>query len=191
MKLLVTLALALAPAYCAAASSVSLDLDPAKTEINFTLHDPLHTVHGTFKLKRGAISFDPDSGKASGEIVIDVASGESGSGARDKRMHKDVLESQKYPEAVFTPDRVDGKLPADGQGQIDVHGVFKIHGADHDLTLHLQVERAGVQYAVSTHFQIPYVQWGMKDPSNFLLKVDKTVEMEIKTSTARVTINSA
>ncbi len=191
MRLVLALAFAIAPAYCGAASSISLELDPAKTEITFTLHDPLHTVHGMFKLKRGAINFDPDSGKASGEIVIDVASGESGSGARDKRMHKDVLESQKYPEAVFTPDRVNGKLPAEGQGQIDMHGVFKIHGADHELTLHFQVEHAGAQYAATTHFQIPFVQWGMKDPSNFLLKVDKTVDMEIKATTARVMINAA
>jgi len=153
---------------------VFLELDPSKTEVQFTLHDVLHTVHGTFKLKKGSIHWDPDSGKASGEIIVDVTSGASGSDARDHRMHKEILESQRYPEATFTPDRVDGKF--------DVHGVFKIHGGDHELTLHFQVDRTGDQYTASTHFTIPYVQWGMKDPSNFLLKVDKTVEMDIKTT---------
>jgi polyisoprenoid-binding protein YceI len=157
-----------------AASPQSLDLDPSKTEIQFTLHDVLHTVHGTFKIKRGSIYFAPDSGKASGEIVVDVTSGASGSNARDQRMHKEILESQRYPEATFTPDHIDGKQ--------NVHGVFRIHGADHELTLHFQVERTGDQYTASTHFIIPYVQWGMKDPSNFVLKVDKTVEMDIKTT---------
>jgi polyisoprenoid-binding protein YceI len=155
-----------------AAGSMSLDLDPAKTDVQFTLHDVLHTVHGTFKLKKGSVHWDPDSGKASGEIIVDVTSGASGSDARDRRMHKEILESQRYPEATFTPDRVDGET--------DVHGVFKIHGADHELTLHFQVERAGDRYTASTHFVIPYVQWGMKDPSNFLLGVEKTVEMDIK-----------
>ena len=169
---------------------MSLDLDPAKTEVQFTLHDVLHTVHGTFKLKKGRISFDPDSGKASGEIVVDVTSGASGSDARDGRMHKEILESQRYPEATFTPDHVTGKLAAEGQSQIDVHGAFKIHGADHELTLHIQVERVGAQYIASTHFVIPYVQWGMKNPSNFLLKVDKTVDMDIKTTTAMVLYES-
>ena len=165
-----------------AATSASVDLDPAKTDVQFTLHDVLHTVHGTFKLKKGSIQFDPASGKASGEIVVDVTSGASASGARDSRMHKQILESQRFPEATFTPDHVDGKLPADGASQIDVHGVFKIHGADHELTLHFQVTRAGDQYVASTHFVIPYVQWGMKNPSNFLLKVEKTVDMDIKTT---------
>jgi len=165
-----------------AASSMSLDLDPAKTEVQFTLHDVLHTVHGTFKLKKGAIHWDPDSGKASGEIIVDVTSGASGSDARDGRMHKEILESQRYPEATFIPDRVDGKLAPLGPSQMDVHGVFKIHGVDHELTLRFKVDRAGDQYNASTHFVIPYVQWGMKNPSNFLLKVDKTVDVDIKTT---------
>lgn len=176
MKLLSILVVALVP-ICSAA-----DLDPAKTEIQFTLHDVLHTVHGTFQLERGSIHVDPDSGNASGEIIVDVASGASGSDARDRRMHKDILESRRYPEATFMPDRVAGKLAPEGQSQIDVHGIFKIHGADHELTLHFQVERTGGQLIASTHFSIPYVEWGMKDPSNFLLKVDKTVDIDIKTT---------
>jgi len=161
---------------------LSLDLDPAKTDIQFTLHDVLHTVHGTFRLKRGSVHYDPDSGKVSGAIVVDVSSGASGNITRDRRMQKEVLESERYPEAIFTPDRVDGKLAPEGPSQIAVHGVFNIHGADHELVLHFQVERAAGRYIASTHFTIPYVQWGMKDPSNFLLKVDKTVDMEIKTT---------
>jgi polyisoprenoid-binding protein YceI len=161
---------------------LSLDLDPAKTTIQFTLHDVLHTVHGTFKLKRGSIHFDPDSGKASGEIIVDVTSGASGSEARDHRMHKEILESQRFPEATFTPDRVDGKLNTQEPSQIDVHGVFKIHGASHELTLHFQLERTGNQVVASAHFAIPYVEWGMKNPSNFVLKVDKTVDLDIQTT---------
>ena len=36
-----------------AAAENSIELDPARTSIAFTLGDVLHTVHGTFKLKRG------------------------------------------------------------------------------------------------------------------------------------------
>ena len=165
----------------------SFQLDPTKTEVNFTLHDPLHTVHGSFKLKRGAIQFDQATGKASGEIVIDVASGASGNGSRDKRMQKEVLESQKYPEAIFIPDSIQGRLETEGESQLSLHGVFKIHGADHEMTLQLLIDAlGGGRYNATTHFSIPYVEWGMKDPSNFLLKVDKKVELEVKAAaTAR------
>jgi len=166
----------------AAFSETDLDLDPAKTEIAFTLHDPLHTVHGTFKLKRGTLHLDPEHGKASGEIVVDAASGQSGSSARDGRMHKEILESKKYPDATFAADSMQGKLEPSGASQIDVHGAFTIHGAAHELTLHFQVTANSGQYSGTTHFDIPYVAWGMKDPSNFLLKVEKKVEMDVKTA---------
>src|ERR1700730_14453614 len=129
--------------------------------MRFTLHDVLHTVHGTFKLKQGTIRLDPETGQASGEIVIDMTSAMSGNGSRDRRMHKEILESQRYPEAVFMPDRVEGHVAPEGESQIDVHGMFRIHGADHELTLHSQVQASGGQYTASTHFIIPYVKWGM------------------------------
>lgn len=160
------------------------DLDPAKTEIAFSVRSTLHTVHGTFKLKRGNIRFDPENGQATGEIVIDVTSGQSGGFPRDKRMHKEILESHKYPEAVFTPDHVEGHLPSQGSSEMDMHGKFRIHGGEHEMTLHFQVQANGNQYTASTHFAIPYTEWGMKNPSNFLLKVDNKVEMEVKTVVA-------
>jgi len=176
MKLLCSLVLALAPFCC---SGASFNLDPAKTEVHFTLHDVLHTVHGTFQLKRGGIEWDPGTGKASGEVVVDVTSGASGSNARDHRMHKEILESRKYPEAVFAPDHVEGQIAEQGESQVDVHGMFRIHGAEHELVMHFVVEAASGQYSATAHFTIPYVKWGMKNPSNFLLKVDDHVEMDI------------
>jgi polyisoprenoid-binding protein YceI len=172
--------------FCTAGVALADDtflLDPARSEIHFTLHDPLHTVHGSFKLKRGEIRWDRETGKASGEIVIDVTSGASGNGSRDRRMHQEILESRKYPEAVFVPDSVKGRLETEGESQLDVHGAFTIHGAGHEMTLQFLVDAiGGGRYTATGHFSIPYVEWGMKDPSNFLLKVDKKVDMEVKAS---------
>lgn len=177
---------AAAPAAPGVASRSIYGLDPSKTEIHFTLHDPLHTVHGEFHLKAGRLILDAESGQASGEMVIDMTSGASGSGARDHRMHKEIIESGRYPEAVFTPDHVDGHIAPQGDSQIDVQGIFRIHGADHDLTLHFTVQASDGQFTASTHFIIPYVKWGMKNPSNFLLHVDDKVEIDVKVVTAQV-----
>ena len=49
--------------------------------ISFFLESSAHSVHGTFRVKRGNISFDSATGKAGGEIVVDAASGESGPAA--------------------------------------------------------------------------------------------------------------
>jgi polyisoprenoid-binding protein YceI len=162
------------------AQESAIDLDAAKTEVAFTLGDVLHTVHGKFKLKRGSLHFDPTTGKISGQVVVDATSGESGSDARDSRMHKNILESAKYPEISFAPDRVDGKVAVQGASQVQVHGTFRIHGADHEITVPADVQMGSSDFSATLHFLVPYVQWGMKNPSTFILKVNDKVEIDIK-----------
>ena len=95
-------------------------------------------------------------------------------------MHKNILESDRYPEIVFTPDVVNGKISAEGTAQIQVHGVFRIHGADHEMTLPFDVQTEAGQVTALTRFSVPYVKWGMKNPSMFLLKVNETVDISIR-----------
>ena len=119
---------------------ISLNVVPAKTSVNFTLGDVLHTVHGSFNVKSGNVHFDPASNKISGEILVDAASGHSGSDGRDKKMHSEVLESARYPEIAFRPDRVEGRVADLGASTILVHGMFRIHGAEHEMTIPVQVK---------------------------------------------------
>lgn len=161
------------------AQETVLELDSARTKVEFTLGDILHTVHGSFQLKRGIIHFDPAGGKAGGELVVDARSGASGSGARDRRMHKNILESERYPEIIFTPDHVQGALSPHGASAVQVHGMFRIHGAEHELTLNVEAAMEHDQLTATTQFTVPYVQWGMKNPSTFLLRVSDKVQIEI------------
>jgi polyisoprenoid-binding protein YceI len=159
----------------------SLQVDPAVTKVEFTLPSLLHTVHGSFALKRGTLQFDSSTGKASGELVVDAGSGDSGGAARDRRMHKDILQSDKFPEIVFRPDRVDGRVLPQGASQVQLHGIFSIHGADHEIMMPLEVQASEGQYTVAGHFSVPYVKWGMKNPSTLMLRVNDTVEIRIET----------
>jgi polyisoprenoid-binding protein YceI len=161
------------------AQETVLTLDPTQTMVEFTLGDVLHTVHGSFKLSRGTIYYNPSTGKASGSVVVDARSGNSGSGARDRKMHKNILESDKYPEIVFTPDRVEGKLDQRHASQVQVHGLFTIHGTPHEVTLPVQVQMDGEKLTAATKLPVPYVEWGMKNPSTFMLRVNDTVTIEI------------
>jgi polyisoprenoid-binding protein YceI len=163
------------------AQETALRVDPAQTRVEFTLPNLLHTAHGTFQLKRGDLRFDPAGGKVSGELVVDATSGESGSGGRDKRMHNTILQSATYPEIVFRPDRVAGKVALQGKSEVSLHGMFSIHGATHEVTLPLQVEAAGGQYTATGTFKVPYVKWGMKNPSTLMLRVSDTVEITVHT----------
>jgi polyisoprenoid-binding protein YceI len=159
---------------------IDLNFAPAKTNIDFTLGDVLHTVHGSFNLMRGMVHFDPATNTIRGEILVDAASGHSGSDGRDKRMQNDVLESSHYPDISFRPDHVEGQVADMGTSTIQVHGIFSIHGAAHEITIPVQVEMAPGQWTATSHFAVPYVAWGMKNPSTFVLRVSQSVDIEIR-----------
>jgi polyisoprenoid-binding protein YceI len=163
----------------AQAAPVDFKLEPATTAIHWTLNTTMHTVHGTFKLQNGAVHIDPATGEASGLIVIDAVSGESGDGARDKRMDNVVLETAKYPTITFRPTHVNGKADLSTPGPITIDGVMNIHGKDHPMQLVARLQPKDTTVASKIHFEVPYVAWGMKDPSVMMFRCDKKVAIDI------------
>jgi polyisoprenoid-binding protein YceI len=180
LKIVIALTLAaLLPRSAFAAQSIQVMLDPAQSTIGWTLGATMHTVHGTFKLKSGQISFDSVTGSANGELVVDASTGESGNHSRDDKMHKDVLETKRYPEITFIPKKVTGTVPTQGAATIQVQGTLHIHGGNHDLTLSIPVDVTATEAKATTSFTIPYEAWGMKNPSNLFLHVDSKVQIDI------------
>jgi polyisoprenoid-binding protein YceI len=125
------------------------------------------------------MTYDPVTGAAQGQILVDVTTGQSGNKTRDGKMQQEVLESQKYPEAFFHPVKVSGALKPGTAQTVTVDGTFTIHGKDHPLTLQLQVQLNGQEATAVTQFVIPYVAWGMKDESTMFLKVEKQVAIDV------------
>jgi polyisoprenoid-binding protein YceI len=168
---------------CGAASgelrSGTLELDPSKTVIEFSLPGRLHTTHGTFKLERGTIIGDPATGKAGGSIVIDAKSGYTGISSRDNDMRESVLEAQRYPEITFDPQRFTLQLKGRGQFQGTMQGVLTLHGGRHDIAFTAQGQLVGDNLTATAHFSVPYVAWGLKDPSILFLTVAKQVDIDI------------
>jgi len=161
------------------AQEMTLELDPAKTRIEFTLAATLHTVHGTFALKTGTVHFNPPTGAASGLIVVDATSGNTGNSSRDHKMHKEILESQSYPEITFTPGKLSGKFDLQAGSSVHVDGILKLHGAEHPMALTLPVQAKGDTLTAETHLVIPYIAWGLKNPSTVFLHVSDKVDVNI------------
>jgi len=172
-----------ASAHQAAAESRSgtLELDPSKTLIEFRLPGSIHTTHGIFKLDHGTIKADLATGEASGSIVVDARSGDSGIGARDGRMKNSVLEVQKYPKITFDPHHAAGQLGKDGQFKRRLQGVLTLHGAGHQIVMDVQGRLIGDSLVAKSHFSVPYVEWGLQDPSVLFFTVAKQVDIDIAT----------
>jgi polyisoprenoid-binding protein YceI len=111
---------------------------------------------------------------------VDATSGQSGDAARDKRMQNEVLESNRYPAIFYHPTEIKGPFKAgEGTQELTGEGTFNIHGADHPLQLPLKVQISADTVTATTRFTVPYVEWGMKNPSRLLLRVGKQVEIEV------------
>jgi polyisoprenoid-binding protein YceI len=180
MRIIGFAALLVVAACPARTEQVALQVDPARTRVAWTLGASLHTVHGSFRLKHGEVTFDPESGKVSGALVVDAASGESGNSGRDSKMHQSVLESARFPEITFRPERLEGKVNLAGESDAVLHGGIEIHRSVHPLSVNVHSRFEQGQVDATIRFTVPYVQWGMKNPSTFLLKVNQTVDIEIK-----------
>jgi len=177
-------------AYIAQAQQKIFTLDPAQTKVNFTVDSTLHTVHGDFRLKRGSIQFDNSTGAATGELVVDSASGESGNNGRDKKMHKEILESPKYSDIVFTPQHVKGTVADEGKSTIEVEGTLTMHGKSKPVTMPLEVQLQNGTGSADGTFSVKYQEWGMKNPSTFVLRVNDSVHIHVH-AIGRITTNAA
>src|SRR5262249_15680 len=126
--------------------------------------------------------FDPDTGATTGEVTVYITSGDTGNSSRDERMHKEILESVKYPDSVFRPKQIEGKVARTGPSDVRIRGTLTLHGTDHEVVAQVHADLSGGHWKGTAVFDVPYIQWGMKDPSNWVLKVKPVVKVEMDMS---------
>lgn len=163
----------------APAQQQNFTVDPKASQVAFSLNGNGHRVIGTFQVASGTVEFDRTTRSITGLIVVAAASGSSGDASRDTKMNNQVLDVKRYTEITFLPQRYDGQIAPIGDSSIQVSGTFTLHGTPHDLSVPMQIHIYGAALTASAHFAVPYVRWGLKDPSVFVLKVAKDVVIDL------------
>src|SRR5439155_169654 len=64
--------------------------------------------------------------------------------------------------------------------QSKVHGLFVLRGSEHELTVPVQAEIAADHWTGRAKFSVPFIDWGLKNPGNFFLRVNHAVEIELE-----------
>jgi hypothetical protein len=154
-------------------------LDPQRTVLSFVLGATGHDVHGLLHATGGELRFDTGKGTASGDLMLDARRTETGNVKRDKTMHKKVLESETHPMIVFHAERVEGELATSGKSELDLIGTVELLGAAHELTLHVAASIENGEVSATVTCDVPFVDWGLHDPSAFVLRVAKVVQVSI------------
>jgi polyisoprenoid-binding protein YceI len=172
-----TLTVILAPAALAQPQTFVINSDAS--EVKITLKTTHEIVNGTFHVKYGSIEFDRSAPKMSGAVVVLAASGKTGNSSRDKKMNKDVLEVEQHATISFEPKTYTGVIAASGDSTIQVTGVFTLLGTPHEITIPVSVHLDGARTTAMAHFMVPYVQWGLKNPSFLFWKADDDVAIDL------------
>jgi len=154
-------------------------VDPDATRVTFTLDATAHVVHGTLGTLGGEVRLDPATGLTTGEIRIDARSAETGNDRRDRKMHAEVLESGTFPLILLRPRTIVGRIGDGSESDVTIRGELVVHGAPHDVELPASIRVSNGRFTAKLSFTVPFVEWGMKDPSFFLLRVAKEVQVDV------------
>jgi polyisoprenoid-binding protein YceI len=176
---LISLTLPLLLASSMLAQQQTFHVDGNASEVSFLLQGSDHSTRGIFHVQSGAIDFDRSTLKISGSVVVAVDTGRTGNATRDKKMTIEVLDVVRFPEISFTPQSYQGTISPKGDSTLQVSGTFLLHGTPHPLTIPMQLHIDGANCTAKTHFIVPYVKWGLKDPSVFILRVAKEVQVDL------------
>jgi polyisoprenoid-binding protein YceI len=168
-----------APAFAHAQST--FEVVPSKSSVTFTISTTFNEIEGKAKTFKGSLNI-PDAAKdlatgTTATIIVDAKSMETGNKGRDKDMHKDVIESEKYSEIKIAIKKITAdsalytfKVSAD----ITMHGITKtvdfktsalsFAGADGKLAL-----------SISGKVKINISDWGMTPPNIVVNKVSPEI----------------
>jgi len=179
MKSLVAFALVgvLAPAMLA--QHQTFVVNPDASEVKITLVTTHEVVNGTFHVQSGSIEFNRSTPKMSGSVVVFAGSGKTGNDSRDKKMDKDILEVDQHATVSFEAKTYTGSIAPSGESTIQVTGIFTLLGTPHEITVPMQLHLDGTSATAKAHFMVPYVQWGLKNPSFLIWKADNDVAIDL------------
>jgi polyisoprenoid-binding protein YceI len=176
------LAAALAPAALGSAALAQYQnfiVNPDACEVKITLNTTQEIVNGAFRVQSGSIEFDRSTPKMLGSVVVLAGSGETGNDSRDKKMNKDILKVEQYATVSFEPKTYTGVIALSGDSTIQVTGIFTLLGTPHEISVPILVHLESATATAKAHFVVPYVQWGLKNPSFFIWKADNDVAIDL------------
>jgi hypothetical protein len=179
MKSFAVLALAITLAPAALAQHQTFAVNPDASEVKMKLNTTHEVVNGTFHIQSGSISFDHTTSHISGIVIVAAGSGKTGNDSRDKKMNKNILKVDQFTTVSFAPKAHTGTIAPSGDSTIQVSGVFTLLGNPHDLTIPMQIHIDGSKATAKAQFVVPYVQWGLKNPSFLIWKAEDDVAIDL------------
>ena len=164
--------------------------------MRFESHAPLETIVGITNQITGDIRVDPTNIKdgTSAKFEVNLASMKTGIDLRDEHVRDKYLETEKFPKAVFTFDKIISTskdtladretIDLVAEGTFDLHGVKRKEQMDLKVTYFKESEATraklpGDLMRVEGSFIIKLSDYNIKVPTMVILKLDENIKVGI------------
>lgn len=162
----------------------------AGSAAGFDLGATLHTVHGRTDRVDGRVEIRASSeGELSfvnSRIEVPTAGLATGNDRRDRKMRLESLAADRFPALLFVPERLalaaGDRDSADDPVDATVSGDLTIRGVTHSISVPVTITPApaSASLTVEGSFEVSLADFGIPDPSVFLLRVDKTARAWVR-----------
>ena len=85
----------------------------------------------------------------------------------------------QFSAVSFAPKSYTGSIAPSGDSMIQVSGVFTLLGSPHNMTIPMKIHREKSTATATAQFIVPYVDWGLKNPSFLIWKAENTVAIDL------------
>jgi len=164
-------------------------LSDQRTNITFQSETDFETVLGSSHELRGSAVADFDSGEASVELEVPVASLRTGIDLRDEHLRSPMwLDAESHGTISF----VSKNAKKAGRNRWKVEGTFTMHGVSREISTVVDVREipsdlaakagleAGDWIRITAPFEIKLSDFGVKVPEMAAAKVDDTWEVRVQ-----------
>jgi polyisoprenoid-binding protein YceI len=159
------------------------------SEVVFTSKAPMESFDGKTKQVSGHITCDPDdlAGPLDLRIAVDLASIDTGIGMRNTHMRERHLETDQFPEAVFTGTSIVAtSSPALVAGEVvhlTIRGTFDLHGVAQPRDIEADVTLAGDgSLIVEARFSVSLEDHDIDRPQFLVMKLADEQQVRVSLS---------
>ena len=162
--------------------------DSKDTYVEFVSDAPLEKIVGKTRTATGFVELNPQANGdgARAEIHVDLATLDTGVKLRDRHMRDNHLETDLYPEAVFSLSSLklpDGGLTANERTLVTVKGKMKLHGKEREISpevyLTLTDSMGEPALRIESNFVILLEDYEIERPQFLLMKLSREQQVHV------------
>ncbi len=162
----------------------ALAIDPAASELTFSISRPGETIDGTAREFGGEVVLDPSDPSRGSSVVLRVrtASLATGNRLRDHRMRGSHLEADRFPEIVFRSKSIQvGEDRGDaGRRRALVEGALSLHGVERTVLVPAVIRYDNDTLTAEGSVDLTYSDYGIPIPRFLWLVMDDTIKVRFR-----------